>query len=83
MTIISLLGVSFALIYKEAFCRPMLCDTYEQECRECDGSFYIWDCRECSDGLIHCQWRCEIPYPCPWLCDWPCGVIVEGDDCVL
>ncbi len=82
LAIVSLVAVSSILIYKEALARPMLCDTYEEECTKCAGSFGLWDCRENNwDGLIHCQWWCDTG--CTWLCVWPCYTRVEGSDCVL
>lgn len=83
LAIVSLLAMSSIVIYKEALARPMLCDTYEEQCGLCDGDFHLWRCKSLGDALIHCHWWCDTAPGCHWPCVWPCGTRVEGNDCVF
>ncbi len=80
LAIVSLVAVSSILIYKEALARPMLCDTMEQMCWSCCGSFFYIYCIEIPP-LIYCQFCC-VNVSCPgWPCEWQhnevCGWCVD------
>jgi len=84
LAIISLLAVSTIVIYKEALAIPMLCDTMEQECWECNGSFYYLWCEDYDrngNNLIDCEFCCYGIYLPPPSCEWGyfgqfCGLCV-------
>ena len=82
LAVISLLVMSSLVIYIEILeGRPMLCDTYEEECRKCNGDWVIFWCEEWN-GMINCEFCCyNITNP-GWNCLWPyadefCGMCVD------
>jgi len=79
VAIVSLLVVSSILIYKEAIAIPQLCDTMEQECLKCGGTFHIFWC-EPRGALIYCEFQCSDVHPEYPLCEWETDF---GGICVL
>jgi len=83
LAVISLLVVSSLVICIEVLeGRPMLCDTYEEECRQCGGDWVIFWCEDWEGGMLYCEFCCynfTWPY---WPCEWGgydqlCGLCVE------
>lgn len=84
LAIVSLVAVSAFVIYKEAFAIPQLCDTMEQMCTYCRGSWDLYWCEPYDmngNGLIDCQFCCYNSQDGGWPCEWPYGDICG--QCVL